>query len=224
MGEFALTLALAGLAGFAGSVHCMGMCGAFVLEVGAVHTQRPWFAQFVYAFGRACAYGLLGALFALAGGFVALAAAIADLQGWFSLAAGAAIVVLGGRRLAGAPEPGWLRALPDRLHRSLARTRGLQALFAFGALNALVPCGLLVTMELRAAAAANVMEGFALMFVFALGTAPALVALGAMGARLMRMRRPWLDRFASIVLMLLGLQIALRGAAHLGWVEHSRWF
>ena len=218
------TMGLSFLAGLAGSAHCVGMCGAFVLSVGRAQPRAALRAEIVYAFGRACAYGFLGALFALAGGFVTLAAALADAQGYVALAAGALVVWLGVRRLCGGGEPGWLRAFPDRLHRRLSGARGKSALFAFGAANALIPCGLLVTMELRAVSAANVFEGFALMFAFALGTAPVLVAFGALGGRVLRSGRRWWDRVASVVLILLGLQVTLRGAAHLGWVRHSMFY
>jgi sulfite exporter TauE/SafE len=220
----ATTLGLAFLAGLAGSAHCIGMCGAFVLAVGRTHPKAAWRAQLVYALGRACAYGFLGAVFALAGGFVVLAAALADAQGYVALGAGLVIVAMALRRLFGGGDPNWYRALPDRLHRMLSAGRGASALFAFGAVNALIPCGLLVTMELRAVSAANVVEGFLLMFAFALGTAPTLVTFGAMGSRVLRSGRAWWDRLASLLLVALGLQVLLRGMAHQGWIAHSSWY
>jgi hypothetical protein len=222
--EESLSLALAFLTGLFGSTHCVGMCGAFVLCVSQVKPERRLRSQLIYHSGRAMAYGFLGALFGLAGSFVLIAARIAELQGYFYLLAGTAVTVIGVQRLLLGKEPGWLGAVPHRLHAALRSTPSPLGLFAFGSLNGLVPCGLLYTMELRAAASADPVLGFALLFVFALGTAPVLVGLGVLGAKLGELGRRRLDRVASCLLILLGAQILLRAGAHLGWIQHSRWY
>jgi sulfite exporter TauE/SafE len=219
-----LSLALAFMTGLFGSMHCVGMCGAFVLCVSKAQPRRQLGAQWIYHSGRAMAYGFLGALFGLAGSFVLVAAKIAELQGYFYLLAGGAVVGIGAYRLIVGREPGWLPAVPARLHAALQSTTSPLGLFAFGSLNGLVPCGLLYTMELRAAASADPLRGFALLFVFALGTAPALIGLGVLGARLGEWGRRRLDLVASGLLIALGAQILLRAGAHLGWIQHSRWY
>jgi len=222
--EVLVTLLLSAGAGLLGSMHCVGMCGAFVLCVGRAQPERALRSQLVYALGRSVAYGFLGALFGLAGSFAALAARLTDAQGYLFLVAGLLVTGLALMRMIGTDEPGWLQRFPDRLHRSLGATRRQSALFAFGALNAMVPCGLLYTMELRAAASADVVLGFLILFCFALGTIPALALLGVAGAKLGARGRLWIERVGALLVALLGVQIVLRAAAHLGWIRHTAWF
>jgi sulfite exporter TauE/SafE len=219
-----LSLALAFLTGLFGSMHCVGMCGAFVLCVGRMRPEQRLASQLLYHAGRAVSYGFLGALFGLVGSFVLVAARISQWQGYFYLVAGAAVVAVGLTRLLSGREPEWLPVIPRRLHAALEATPSRLGLFAFGGLNGFVPCGLLYTMELRAAAGADPLLGFALLFVFALGTAPALIGLGVVGARLGEVSRRRLDLMASLLLIALGAQILLRAGAHLGWIAHGRWF
>jgi len=219
-----LSLSLAFLTGLFGSMHCVGMCGAFVLCVSRIRPQQRLESQLIYHGGRALAYGFLGAVFGLAGSFVLVAARIAEWQGYFYLLAGASVGAVGAQRLLTGKEPSWLPAVPKRLHTALQATPSRLGLLAFGSLNGFVPCGLLYTMELRAAAGADPLLGFALMFVFALGTMPALVVLGIAGAKLGALGRRRLDLMASILLIALGAQILLRAGAHLGWIAHSRWY
>src|SRR4051794_8412041 len=78
------------LLGMVGSLHCAGMCGPLVLALpSAGHTSGAYIlGRIAYNIGRLGTYSLLGAVFGLLGGTFALA----GLQRWISLVAGAAIL------------------------------------------------------------------------------------------------------------------------------------
>jgi len=56
------------------------------------------------------------------------------------------------------------------------------------------------------------------MFVFGLGTVPALLVIGGIGGILSTRSRVWLNRLGGITVMLMGIILILRGAAAAGWI------
>jgi sulfite exporter TauE/SafE len=230
MGDESLlsALALAFGAGIFGSLHCVGMCGALVLSVGRANEGSGLRAQWIYAAGRVLAYAFWGGLFGLVGSFVLLASALAELQGLVYLVAGVAVIVFATARLFGSTEPAWIHGPLGGLYKLLRRyfrPDGSRAgLFLLGMLNSLVPCGLLYTMQLRAAATGSALEGMLMLSAFGIATAPVLVVFGSLGGRLSATRRLYFDKIASGILLILGAQVLLRALSHFGWIEHSRWY
>lgn len=218
-------------AGLLGGVHCAGMCGGivgtFALEARGDAIAR----QLAYNGGRIASYAIAGAI---AGSLGSLAYAVGP---WFVLqialfALANAVMVLLGLYVAG-----WGRgvlkveALGARVWRvfePLARRflpidstpRALGA----GLLWGWVPCGLVYSMLVLAAASASALSGAAVMVAFGLGTLPTLLASGFAAQRLTRMRRmPWLRRGAGLAIVALGVAgfvriPGLRDALAAGWL------
>jgi len=164
-------LAAAFLAGLLGSMHCVGMCGAF-----AASCTRARGGLAAWHTGRVATYTALGALAGAAGhllpGPAWLPAAFATvLLVWFSLALAGVV-----------PEP---RLIPPGLVTAGARAAGATSSAAhllFGAVNGLLPCGLVYTALGAAVAQADPVAGGLVMLAFGLGTLPALTA-AALGLR-----------------------------------------
>jgi hypothetical protein len=185
-----LTVLLAAFgAGLLGSLHCIGMCGAFAASCSRVTGGLPaWHA------GRILAYaglgGLAGAVGRLLPGPVWLPAAFATaLLAWFALA------------LAGlVPEP---RLVPPGITRAATRaaTRGgTGPQFVFGVANGFLPCGLVYSALSIPVALARPIPGALAMLAFGAGTLPALTA-AALGLRRIAMRTLWRRRvFAALIL------------------------
>ena len=182
-------LGAAFLAGLLGSVHCVGMCGAFAAACARAPGGLPaWHA------GRIGTYALLGAVAGGVGqalpGPAWLPAAIATvLLVWFALA------------LAGlAPEP---RLVPSGLVRLGARAAGRPttvAQFFFGVANGFLPCGLVYSALSIPVALANPVQGGLAMLAFGIGTLPALT-LATLGLRHILTGSVWRRRlFAALVL------------------------
>jgi len=212
-------LAAAFVLGVAGSAHCIGMCGPIAL---AVPSPSPhWSARLgstvILNSGRLFTYALLGLAFGAFGAGLRLA----GLQQGVSIVAG--VVLLLSVALPGAVE----RWLPHgRLSILIGRFRGLlarnlrrttpEALFLSGALNGLLPCGLVYAAAIGSVATGSLTAGVAFMVLFGLGTWPALVAIrmggGLLGSEvrpLLRKVSPYLVSAVAVLMILRGLELGI---------------
>lgn len=201
------------LLGFVGSAHCAGMCGPLALALpGAGNTRAGFLAgRLAYNAGRLLTYAVFGALFGLLGQTFA----IAGLQRWVSLFAGAAILIgLLATRSFTASLP--INQLVTKLKAGfgrLLRRRGASALFGVGLLNGLLPCGLVYVACAAATTTGTVQRGVAYMIAFGLGTAPMMLALALAGQKLQLAFRFKLQRLIPASLALVGALLLLRGMA-----------
>jgi len=201
------------LIGLAGSlIHCLGMCGPFVLGQVAARSERSGHygelqrlgqgALLPYHAGRLTTYAALGAVAGAVGGglldhpALRWIAALLMLCAAFGLAAQALpklAIFLPSYGLA-APLAGWVTRLAGKAVGPGAPTNF--ALWRFGLLLGFLPCGFLWGALAVAAASGNSVRGLAAMAAFALGTMPALVGLGWGGAMLARRTPAWMRRLA----------------------------
>lgn len=192
----AAALFLAGLGGSA--LHCVGMCGPFVLGqvmcdaegIDAKSGYGEWrrlagAALMPYHLGRLATYSALGAA---AGAATALFTSTA-IFGWLSgllLVLGAALMIAQafGLVLAATPQA----PLVNRLAAPFAASRHPMARFALGVVLGFLPCGLIYAALGAAAGSGSILHGTLGMAAFSVGTMPALVAVGWGGVLL---RRRW---------------------------------
>jgi hypothetical protein len=184
------SLVAAFIAGLLGSIHCVGMCGAF-----AASCTRARGGLAAWHLGRIATYALLGSLAGAFGRFLPgpawLPAAVASiLLLWFALA------------LAGlVPEP---RLIPPGLTRAGGRAAANPSTttqLLFGVANGFLPCGLVYSALTIPVALASPGLGALAMLAFGLGTVPAL-SVTALGLRRLVMGTLWRRRgFAALVLL-----------------------
>ncbi len=200
-----LTAAL--LAGLLGSVHCIGMCGAF-----AASCTRARGGLAAWHLGRILTYAGLGAAAGALGSLIpgppwVPGAVAALLLVWFALA------------LAGlVPEP---RLLPPVLSRAGSRAAAVPragAQFLFGLVNGLLPCGLVYSALALAIAADQPLAGALAMLAFGVGTLPAL-SVAALGLRKVIMTSLWRRRLFAVLLLAVGLRTVWMRASHAGQHE-----
>ena len=221
-------LVLAGLIGSFG--HCMGMCGPLVAMLGATArrdgSRLPAAAHLLYHTSRIAVYGLLGLAAGAAGSLVTLGGDLSRVAGLLSLVLGAGVIALGVSFLA---RTGWAgHALwgGDALTRAMShavRRGGTRGVVALGALNGLLPCGLVYSALLAAAAGGGALRAGAAMLVFGAATMPVLVALGLGAARLGAQVRGVFAKVAGALIIVVGVQLMLRGTAELGLLAHMQW-
>lgn len=178
------------VASLVGSLHCAGMCGAFVAfalgagEPGVKHTRTKLLA--LYQAGRLVTYAGLGAAAGAVGTGVDLTGRLVGLQRGAAVLAGAMMVgfsALTLLRLAGLQRgkwkvpAAWTTALAAGHRRAIRYAPPARAL-ATGLLTTLLPCGFLWMFVITAAGSGHAWTGAALMAVFWAGTLPVLTVVG----------------------------------------------
>jgi len=202
------------LLGMAASAHCVGMCGPIAL---AVPSPGPgWRARalstVILNSGRITVYALIGLAFGTFGSSLRLA----GLQQGLSIVAGAVLllsVIVPGLLERWNPT-GRLALLVGRSRGALARNlkrTAPEALFLTGALNGLLPCGLVYAAAIGATAVGGSVQGAVFMLFFGLGTWPALVTLRMSGGMIGPRMRVLLRRTAPVMVCALAVLMILRG-------------
>lgn len=197
-----------------GSVHCAAMCGGFACfasagSAGANATR----AHVSYNVGRLLSYLLLGALGGLVGAGVTGLGVVAGIGRAATLMAGMLMVMWGASALlaargvhvgaARAPES-WQRMIGGLLQRVGTLPSGARAL-ATGLATTLLPCGWLYVFVATAAGTGSMLRGMLVMFVFWVGTLPALLAVAAGSRRLVGPFARRMPAVAAMVVVIIGL-------------------
>lgn len=204
--------------GFAGSLHCVIMCGPLLLALplDAETKKKVWRQMLVYHSGRILAYAALGGLFGLLGKGLA----VAGFQQGLSIAAGVfmlgmAVMAWRFERLVTAlPGFGFVaRKVKKGMSQLLRRPDGL---FMMGLLNGLLPCGMVYAALAGAIATMDAAGGSLFMVLFGIGTLPFLLTINVLGRslgsgfrRFMRMAQPVLLLTAGLLLLQRGLHLDL---------------
>jgi sulfite exporter TauE/SafE len=200
-----------------GSLHCAGMCGAFVAL--AVENERDtvprWRLQAAYHLGRLATYLMLGAAAGVAGQALDLAGALIGSQRVAAALAGAMMIGFGllslGRALGGGWRIGHL-PLPPLLERwavagqrAAGKLAPLPRAAAIGLLTTFLPCGWLWIFVSAAAGTASWQRGVLVMAVFWVGTLPVLVTLGASFGGLSRLLGKRLPVVTALAIVAVGI-------------------
>lgn len=161
------------VAGAAGSLHCLAMCGLWACAPLANASTHRWALSGSWQAGRLTGYAAVGAAWGTVGaGMGTLFPQLRTVFPWLMVIGLLLTAVDVGRWL----KP--LSALKQLMHRFTQKATALLPpvrAFALGALTPLLPCGLLYGMALTAAAAGTAQGGAAVMLAFALGSMPALL-------------------------------------------------
>lgn len=185
------------LAGVAGSMHCIGMCGGFACAIGgdARGPAASVLRHLIYNTGRVSSYCFIGALVGYGGwllvghaGEASMASAaqraLAALSGLLMIYIGLQFLGLFKHARAQWPAAG-IEPLAQALRR-LVKAPGLAPPLAFGVINGFLPCPLVYAFAAQAAASGGPLQGVSIMVAFGLGTFPAMLAMGGVGAWLRR--------------------------------------
>jgi uncharacterized protein len=217
---------LAFLAGFFGSMHCVGMCGAIVLAYSTQHNSvqktplQSIPAHLAYNAGRVLSKTIVGALLGLVGAGLT---GIETIAPYFTGAVGFLLVFSGIWMLKILPGTGFSEKLPMQrqtrafLFRIYTGTYGkllgspsTESKFYIGMLTVLLPCGLLYSMFFKAAASGSPLAGATIMFLFGMGIFPALFITGIASSWFGTRLRFIGDKLAAITIILLGIMMATR--------------
>jgi sulfite exporter TauE/SafE len=222
--------ALLFIAGFAGSFHCIGMCGGFACALGpdGRGAGATSLRHVLYNTGRLSTYCFLGGLAGALGQVICTALApgaqrAAPLlsvsldfgQRALAVVAGLLMIIMalsffglrGGHRIAG----GFGGSTLVVSLRTLLGRRGFATPLALGVLNGFLPCPLVYAMIAQSASTFDVLSGCLTMAAFGMGTFPAMLAMGGVGRLLAPRWRLRGVRLAGGFILVLGLVTLSRG-------------
>jgi sulfite exporter TauE/SafE len=207
-----MTEILAGLAlGAAGSLHCVAMCGPLVLALRPVRTPAR---VALYHAARVTVYAAAGVI----AGAIGQTSQIAGIGRMVSIAAGLWLLAQAVRRAGvavAAPIGDRVSRLLPRLILAVRRVIGdrpLMNVMAAGALNALLPCGLVYAALAAATAFGSTTSAVSFMLSFGLGTVPALAAVSLLARSVSPAARARLRFATPLALALVGVLLIVRGA------------
>jgi uncharacterized protein len=204
-----LTTAL--VTGVLGSAHCIGMCGPIALSLPVGPQLNRHLAIFLYNIGRALTYAALGVIPGLLGNSLHYA----GWSQWISIGLGIALllfVILGfGKKV-----ETYTARLPllKKVRTKIGVLFGKQSynnLFYIGLLNGLLPCGLVYTALLLAIGTGSVLYAALFMFIFGLGTIPAMFALSSFAHLIKSPLRAKLNKLVPYMLALVAILLIIRG-------------
>lgn len=208
--------ALAFVAGFLGSGHCLGMCGALVsgyfMNSGK---QRSYFPYLAYQLSRISVYTVIGVIAAALGVVLVSSGMFGTIQSVLQMTIGSIVIVLAFGILGWIPWQGSIRLIPMGVLRKTyasSRQRGpIMGAMSAGLMNGLMPCPLTFAMAVKATSATTLWEGGLLMLVFGAGTLPTMllvsVAFGKLGANV----RGLMLKMAALIMVIMGLNTLYNG-------------
>lgn len=201
--------------GLVGSLHCAGMCGpiALALPIGKRDSWGRFQGISLYSLGRILTYSFIGLLFGLFGRGLALA-------GWqqgVSIAAGSIMilsVLLPSKLTQGFRITAPISRLTQKLRNTMLRFMQKDsnaALFGFGLLNGMLPCGLVYMAVLGSLASSHPIQGAAFMTFFGLGTVPIMATVIAASQWVSANLRAGFRRWIPVFVVVVGALFILRG-------------
>jgi sulfite exporter TauE/SafE len=204
------------VASLLGSMHCAGMCGAFLafaVAGGDSAGSTRGLLHLAYNGGRLITYTLLGAIAGALGSAVDLGGSALGLQRTAAAVAGALMVGFGlltilrlaGVRIGRVPLPRALQELVTRGHRLAFSWPPLARALVVGLLTTLLPCGWLYAFAITAAGTADPIKGAVTMAVFWAGTLPIMLSLGIGLQALTGPLRQRLPVLTSLLVVAVGL-------------------
>ena len=195
------------LVGVLTSFHCIGMCGGFIVAYTAVGSQegRPSFlSHLVYGLGKTISYTTFGALFGLLGESITLTLGLRSMVAGI---AGIFLIVYGLSMLDTFAGLRHFHIRPPKVigHSITNIRRRIRNPLAIGLLTGLMfACGPLQAMYILAAGTGSPLEGAKLLFIFALGTLPVMLAFGYLTGVITANTTRKLLKTSGIIILVLG--------------------
>ncbi len=208
--------------------HCIGMCGPLTISFALSRKSDVFISLLLYHCGRVATYSLLGAAMAAVGSFTRIVAHIAILQKSAMFLAGGLIVVMGLAMGGWVPYAPWFdsRCSPStgfaQLSKRLTRSASKWAYLPLGLVLGLLPCGPVYTALLGVVRggmeAPGMHQGVALgmlqMFLFGLGTIPALLLVAVLADMGWLKFRDRIYKAAALLMIGLGIYYLISAARY----------
>ena len=200
--------------GFAGSLHCVGMCGPLALSLPVSHSDNPsrFTGGAIYNLGRIFSYAVLGFIFGTVGKLFLTFHWQSRLS--FTLGAMILLYLLIPKKYFHFSKPTVFNkpflALRKQLGK-LFQSRNFNSVFCIGILNGLLPCGLIYLALTSSIITGSSLNGALFMSFFGLGTFPAMMAIIILGNYLNQQMRLKINKALPVLLFVMATLLVLRG-------------
>ena len=205
------------LLGFAGSFHCLGMCGPVALSMAGRYNQeqpsKRLIGYLLYFSGKTITYAILGLLFGVFGHGLVLA----GFQQGLSVVMGSVMLLLVFMSIF---KTAWFHSnkatvyLQNKLVPAfglLLRQRSFITPYFIGMLNGLLPCGLVYIGLTAAVSTGHFFQAATYMLLFGLGTIPVMLLFVIFTGQLSYSWRLRLRQVTPVLMALVGTILVLRG-------------
>ncbi len=196
------------LVGFLTGFHCIGMCGGFVVGYTtkcAQDNKKPHKAHLMYAVGKTLSYTIIGAMFGLLGSIIAFTPMMRGIVGGL---AGLFLILYGLKMLNLFPALRKLNIKTPKFIWKFVKKEKKQHNnpLIIGLLNGLmIACGPLQAIYIMAAGTGSMIEGAKLLFVFGIGTLPAMITFGYFVSFISQKAANKIVKLSGVVVIVLGL-------------------
>ena len=212
----------------AGLSTCMALVGGLILGIAARHSElhpeasalQKFRPHLFFNLGRVGGYAIFGGVLGWLGSALQFST---PTLGIATILVGIVMLVLGIKLLGIFPRLENLGlALPKEFSKLLGIKKEVKEYshlgsMLTGALTFFLPCGFTQTMQLFAVSSSNSVHGALIMGVFALGTAPGLLGVGALTSLVKGIFARRFFKFAGMLVVILALLNMVNGYNLMGW-------
>ncbi|MEP6735307.1 MAG: sulfite exporter TauE/SafE family protein [Chryseolinea sp.] len=202
--------------GFAGSLHCAGMCSPLLMAVTRLSSGAAW-NRLLYNAGRILTYSLLGALCSSFGALLP----IGNYQTVISILFGLVLMILAVSKIADLRIP-LLKQITLLIRKRFSHylnNRNSFSVFAMGMVNGLLPCGLSALALSYCVLLPASTDGFNFMLLFGVGTLPMMLGLAPLVIQIISRLRFSIKNATTSMMFLSGVILIIRTFLHAG-VQH----
>ncbi len=211
------SLGLVFVFGLVTSLHCIGMCGGFVLTQSVENTENGekkskreivW-PPMLYNLGRIVSYTAIGGI---VGGIGQVLSLSGFVKGLIPMVGGVFMILMALNVLGAFP---FLRRLQFGAPKGVVKKirNGETGPFILGLLMGIMPCGPLQMAEVYALTTGSALWGALAMFVFSVGTTPCLLILGCFGSFMTKRFARTVLQCSAVVIIALGISMLGKGLA-----------
>lgn len=205
--DSSITYGMLVVTGLFTSVHCISMCGAMnIMAVVHENTKNSIKKPLLYNMGRVISYTLIGGIV----GFLGSIISINDTVSGIIILIAALMMVLMALNMLGVV----CYKLPKRFNFKIKKR--FNNFFVIGLVNGFIPCGPLQAMQLYALSTGSFITGALSMFLFGIGTVPLMLFVGVIFNLFKGKRRIFLNKIASVLILILSLVMMNRGILSFG--------
>ncbi len=195
---------------------CLAVAGGLLLAVANKYNeanphltaQQRFRPHISFNIGRLVSYAILGAAIGALGSVLTLSS---TASGIITLAASALMIIMGLQLLQISP---WLSKIQLKMPKSVAHklfdssqgeNSGMVGAFLFGASTFFLPCGFTQALQLYVLGRGDPFTGMMVMFIFALGTLPSLIGVGALSSFSKGKTKQYFTTFSAVLVIVLGI-------------------